>query len=253
MDSHADTIVAGHNCVILAYTGRVCDVSPYRDDYESVKDIPIMQAATAWQSQHTGQTYILVFNEALWMGDSMDHSLVNPNQLRHYGTEVQDNPMSNYPLSIQTEDKEFCMELMMEGTIIYANTHSPSEEELHSCPMIHLSSSHPWDPEKVKFPECRMTLEEHFGGMRYLSDISSQQQIEDKSQTEESLFSIEVINRAICSMRSTNPKELLSEEQDKNVTAPFSEIVILILGNQTFLCQQLFRAQIGILMYLQKT
>ena len=85
LDSHADTIVAGSNCVILGYTGRVCDVSPYREDYESVKDVPIVQAATAWQSQHTGQTYILVFNEALWMGDSMDHSLINPNQLRHYG------------------------------------------------------------------------------------------------------------------------------------------------------------------------
>ena len=54
LDSHADTIVAGSNCVILGYTGRVCDVSPYREDYESVKDVPIVQAATSWQSQHTG-------------------------------------------------------------------------------------------------------------------------------------------------------------------------------------------------------
>ena len=64
-DSHADTIAAGANCVVLNYTGKGCDVSPYRDDYEAVKNAPIVNAATAWQSHQTGQTYILVFNGAL--------------------------------------------------------------------------------------------------------------------------------------------------------------------------------------------
>ena len=47
LDSHADTIVAGSNCIILNYTGQVCDVSPYRDDYAPVSDVPIVKAATA--------------------------------------------------------------------------------------------------------------------------------------------------------------------------------------------------------------
>ena len=111
LDSHADTIVAGRNCVILSYTGRESDVSPYRDDYESVKGVSIVHAATAWQSQHTGQTYILELNEALWMGDTMYHSLVNPNQFRNFGIQVQDDPMSQVPLSIKTEYNEFCMQL----------------------------------------------------------------------------------------------------------------------------------------------
>ena len=48
LDSHADTIVAGANCTILEYTGKVCDVSPYRDDYDSVTNVPIVHAATVW-------------------------------------------------------------------------------------------------------------------------------------------------------------------------------------------------------------
>ena len=88
LDSHADSIVAGKNCVILTYSGKECDVSPYREDYESIKNVPIVTAATAWQSPTSGQIYILVFNEAIWMGDHMDHTLLNPNQLRHYGTRV---------------------------------------------------------------------------------------------------------------------------------------------------------------------
>lgn len=32
LDSHADTIVAGTNCVVLNYTGDECDVSPFQKD-----------------------------------------------------------------------------------------------------------------------------------------------------------------------------------------------------------------------------
>ena len=47
-DRHADTIAAGANCIILEYTGKECDVSPYSDNYEAVKNVPIVHAATAW-------------------------------------------------------------------------------------------------------------------------------------------------------------------------------------------------------------
>ena len=32
LDTHADTIVAGANCCIMSYTGRICDVLPYSDE-----------------------------------------------------------------------------------------------------------------------------------------------------------------------------------------------------------------------------
>ena len=82
-------------------------MSPYRDDYELVSNVPIVHAATAWQSSHMGQNYILVFHEALWMGGHMDHSLVNPNQLQHYGTKVWDNPVSDRALSIIMDNNDF--------------------------------------------------------------------------------------------------------------------------------------------------
>ena len=48
--------------------------------------------------------------------------------------------MSNYPLSIVTEDHEFSIDLTMAGTIVYTNTHTPSDNELATCPHIHLTS-----------------------------------------------------------------------------------------------------------------
>ena len=125
LDSHADSIVAGGNCCIMHYTARECDVSPYRDDYSPIKNVPIVQAATAYQSEYTGQTYILIFNEALWMGDAIPHTLINPNQLRHFGMIVQDNPMSNEPLFIHNENNDFNMELKIKGTTIFLDTFTP--------------------------------------------------------------------------------------------------------------------------------
>ena len=88
LDSHADTCVAGANCCILSYTGKECDVAPYNDDYTPIPNITIVTAATAWQSKDTGQVYIIVLEEALWMGDSLQTTLINPNQSRHFGVVV---------------------------------------------------------------------------------------------------------------------------------------------------------------------
>ena len=63
LDSHADSIVAGSNCVILNYTGKECDVAPYREDYDTIPNVPIVTAATAWQSPNTGQIYISVTSQ----------------------------------------------------------------------------------------------------------------------------------------------------------------------------------------------
>ena len=86
LDTHADTIVAGRNTIVISFTDRVCEVSPYSSEYESIKDVPIVTAATGYTSA-TGDNYILILNEALWM-PKLDHSLLNPNQLRHHGIEV---------------------------------------------------------------------------------------------------------------------------------------------------------------------
>ena len=98
LDSHADTIVLGANCVVLSHTGQTCEVMPYSDTYDAITDVPVITSATLWTSPHDRDEYILIFNEALWMGDTLQHTLVNPNQLRAYGTTIQDNPFASSPL-----------------------------------------------------------------------------------------------------------------------------------------------------------
>jgi hypothetical protein len=143
MDSHADTTVAGSNCVVIYYTGKECDISPYiTDACKAIKSVPIVQAGTAYDNIDTGETFILVFNEAIWMGDKMDHTLVNPNQLRSFGITVQDNAFSDAPTYVSTEGKEFYFPLDFYGAILSAPTRTPTEHELQTCTHVVLSSEH---------------------------------------------------------------------------------------------------------------
>ena len=103
----------------MNYVGKECDVTAYRDDYEAITGVRVANIATAWQSPQSGQLYIFLFNKVLWMGDSIDHSLINPNQLRHFGVMMQDDPASSCPLSIISEDIKFALELDRQGTILY--------------------------------------------------------------------------------------------------------------------------------------
>ena len=82
LDTHADTCALGRNFTPLSFTGRIC--------------IPIITGATAYTCQESGQTYILVINEGLWLGPKMSHSLLNPNQMRYNGITVHDNPFDSH-------------------------------------------------------------------------------------------------------------------------------------------------------------
>ena len=95
--------MAGKNCVILRYTDLSCDVAPFSDEYTLMKDVSIVLAATGYTSAN-GRNYILVFNEALYIKE-MQQTLINPNQCRNFGVEIQDNPYdADKPITISTPD-----------------------------------------------------------------------------------------------------------------------------------------------------
>ena len=127
LDSHADTIVFGRHCAVIHFTERCCDVSPYTNAYEQIKSAKIACAGTAWTLPALGDTYILVFNEGLWMRYQMDHILVKPNQIRHFGIMVQDNPYGDVPLYVMTEDGDFMLPIAVQGTNIMSDTRTPTE------------------------------------------------------------------------------------------------------------------------------
>jgi len=101
-----------------------------------------------------GQRFILIINEALYFPD-MENSLMNPNQLRDFGVDVEDNPYGDKPMIISKQDQDdgdFVAALKLTGTTIYIYTWTPTREDLQDYPHIVLTSSHPWNPSKVQMP-----------------------------------------------------------------------------------------------------
>ena len=124
-DTNADTCCLGQNFVILEYTRRTADVYAYDKSIKPLENVPIVSGATAWDDPITKQTVILVINEALYYGTKLDHSLINPNQIRHYGIDFWDNPF----------DKE-------RGLHIHADSTTNIELETKGVPRYCLSPEH---------------------------------------------------------------------------------------------------------------
>ena len=152
LDIYVDTMVLRSNCVVLSYTGKECEVSPYSPDYEAVHNVLVVTGATVWTNPQDGKAILLVFHDALWMGDKLDQTLVNPNQLRAYGVDIQDNPFMSTLLAIS--DQDYAISLYSQGTIICGDTRSPTEQDLATLPRMIMTSPHEWDPHNVAFPSC---------------------------------------------------------------------------------------------------
>ena len=149
-DSNADTCCLGTNFKILSYTNKTADVYPYDSTYEPIANVPIVTGATAYTDPDTGRTYILVFNESLYYGTRLPHSLFNPNQIRQSGIDLWDNPYDkSHGLSIDVSD-ELIVPLRMQGTKLIFESRVPTPEELSTCPHIQMTSSREWEPASVQ-------------------------------------------------------------------------------------------------------
>ncbi len=159
---------------------QTTSVSPYNNKYEPVHDVPIVTGATAVQLPETGETVILVINQALWFGDTLPNSLLNPNQLRHYGTDVQDNPFDRRGLYIAADDGTQ-IPMTSLGTTILFESQTPTQSKLETCRHINLTSDVEWDPRNISFPNSHRKEEEY----PYISAISQFSTIADISVLED--------------------------------------------------------------------
>ena len=151
IDNHADTICLGANCMPIYFTGELCDVAPYTDEYKLKKDVPVAQGATAYTDIITGETIIFILNQGLWFGAELPNSLWNPNQIRNFGHPLCDDPFDpNRKLGFMIdgrEDKFIPFEIF--GSSIGLKTRVPTEDEYRTCTHYVLSSEARWDPGKA--------------------------------------------------------------------------------------------------------
>ena len=161
IDSRADTCVLGANFTAVSFTGQTCDVTPFKESYEPERDVPIASAATAFDNPETGETVMLMVNEGLWFGDTMSHSLLNPNQCRLHGIDLCDDPFDKYrSLGIVDPDTNLNVPFTFEQCAVGFTSRAPTPEEIEearrSGRLLVLTSDEPWDPSTATISNVRI-------------------------------------------------------------------------------------------------
>ena len=157
VDSRADTVCCGKTFRMIEQSQRIATVSGFHGALGAVSDIPIANCVTAIDHPLLQETLILVCNEALYFGATMEDSLISPNQLRANGIVVDTCPKqysagkSMHGIYDPTED--VFIPFKMHGCISYFASRLPTDEELASCRRIVLTSEQEWDPYSPTFAQ----------------------------------------------------------------------------------------------------
>jgi hypothetical protein len=188
--------------------------------------IPIGTAATAW-TDSTGHTYILRLNQALLFGTRLSHSLLCPNQLRHFGHNVDDVPVqfdrdSTHSITLRSElaaDTNLMIPLMIKGVVSYFPSYYPTTHELDTCPHINLTSDAPWDPNSPAMANLEESLTSRIAALSVngddiwenmsLSDVPDEHTFQPPNDDE-------VYETHDLPTSFTNPPELLDESEFAN-------------------------------------
>ena len=97
----------------------------------------------------------------MYYGTKLDHTLVNPNQIRHYGINLWDNPYDPMrDLSIEVND-ELTIPLNTSGTKVQFVSRTPTQEELETCPRVVLTSPSEWNPKDTRLGELKSDQPDH--------------------------------------------------------------------------------------------
>ena len=134
LDSHADSPVVGINAKILSHTGKHVNVWGFSKALGSKPKVPVVNAAVTYTCEYTGESIILLVNNALYFED-MKHNLIPPFMIRLAGAEVNECPkcLSKYP---KIEDHSIYFpdgEESDEGT----ESHYNYMEQFHTCQQQH--------------------------------------------------------------------------------------------------------------------
>ena len=113
-----------------------------------MRDVKITTCLTAYTDRY-GRTWILVFNEVIWFGMRMYHSLINPNQIQMIGISVSDELFDeNRKLGISY--KKFFIPFQNYGTTVYFYLRAPTQHKTMEWNHIITTVETEWDPQLVQ-------------------------------------------------------------------------------------------------------
>eukprot|EP00957_Ditylum_brightwellii_P046259 3510247-Ditylum_brightwellii.AAC.1 len=100
---------------------------------------------------------LFVADQMLWSGTQLPHCLINPNQVRAFGTSINDNPFED-DCDFGIDLDEGFIPFETEGTNIFFEIRLPTDCELKELPVVLLTDSH-WNPTDNTVYTYRNTAE----------------------------------------------------------------------------------------------
>ena len=196
-----------------------------------MKDVAIVSSATQFTSTK-GRQYLLVFCEFLYI-PKLFHTLINPNKLFHFQTQVQYNPYAMDPMIIIIPDGNFISCLESKGINIFINTWSPTQEDLASLPHIQLTLQQRWEPHNIAFLETNYCVKEEMESRKFSSIAKNfRQSLEDTRDTtavdeEDNIFNTKELNRIIVASvqvagTQANENEEITIDESRRVAELFT-------------------------------
>ena len=192
-DSHADTSVVGKNCLIIHDFERPVKVSGY-DPKDGTKEYRTVTGVVAYDHLQTGQTYMLVVNQAIEVPHLQNH-LLCPMQCRMNGVKINELPKflaetpdkTTHALQVVDPLSESPLYIPMSlfGITSYFPVQKPTIEEWEdkTCPQIELTAEEPcWDPGSLDLGEQEDSMMD-FRGQVLIQDTSARGQMVINSVT----------------------------------------------------------------------
>ena len=103
--------------------------------------MPIVSAAMVWTHPETREMFILDYHQALWYGQEVANSLLNPNQMRFYGHRVCDDITDkNRQCGIEADNMLY-IPFNMKGTVISFDSHVLTDQGLQDCRHVTMMSN----------------------------------------------------------------------------------------------------------------
>jgi hypothetical protein len=161
------------------------NVSPFIDSYSPVKDVKIASVVMVYDDPKTGDSIYLVLHEALYFGDKLPQTLLNPNQLQYAGNHVYDVPQHFDPYSkhaVVIPKFDLGLPMGLDGVICYLPTWKPTHEEMPEFrsqdpeTWIELTSDAAWKPYSKEFEakeNCARTTANIQTGTRNVNKVES--------------------------------------------------------------------------------
>lgn len=154
LDSHANMVVLGNACFVLRQSGLYADVNAFSPEHETLRKVPIVDAAILYDCPLENTQWIVVFLNALHV-PTMNHHLIPPFIMREAGVTVNDvakihvkDPTVN-DHSIHFENAGLRIPLLLCGVFSYFSSRAPTLmelEEVEDTNVLVATPDGPWNP-----------------------------------------------------------------------------------------------------------